>query len=149
MTLVKIISGGQTGADQGALAAAKQLGIPTGGWMPRGFWTEQGPCPRMREAYGMQDHASRNYVDRTRQNVLDADGTVWVSADTTDSRGKVATCRAAEDLCKPMLINPDAFALRRFVEQRGVRVLNVAGPRASRDPNAYHRAMTLIMEAFQ
>lgn len=45
MRPVRIISGGQTGADQGALVAAKQLGIETGGWTPRGFLTEAGPCP--------------------------------------------------------------------------------------------------------
>jgi hypothetical protein len=34
---MKIISGGQSGADQAAWRAAKAFGIATGGWMPRGF----------------------------------------------------------------------------------------------------------------
>ena len=34
--LEKIISGGQTGADQAALDAAIKLGIPHGGWIPKG-----------------------------------------------------------------------------------------------------------------
>lgn len=38
----KIVSGGQTGADQGGLEAAEELGIPTGGWAPAGYYTEQG-----------------------------------------------------------------------------------------------------------
>ena len=38
--LSRIISGGQTGADEGGLMAAALLGIPTGGWMPRGFLRE-------------------------------------------------------------------------------------------------------------
>ena len=41
----KIISGGQTGADQAALDAAIKLGIPHGGWMPIGRMTEDGPLP--------------------------------------------------------------------------------------------------------
>lgn len=40
-----IISGGQTGADQAALDAAIILGIPHGGWLPKGRKTEKGPLP--------------------------------------------------------------------------------------------------------
>ena len=39
----KIISGGQTGTDQAALDAAIKLGIPHGGWIPKGHLTEDGP----------------------------------------------------------------------------------------------------------
>jgi hypothetical protein len=41
--ITKIISGGQTGADQGALYAAIGLDIPHGGWVPKGGKTEGGP----------------------------------------------------------------------------------------------------------
>jgi hypothetical protein len=41
----KIISGGQTGADQAGLAVAKRLGISTGGFMPKGLLTAAGPQP--------------------------------------------------------------------------------------------------------
>ena len=41
----RVISGGQTGADQAGLAVAKRLGIPTGGCMPKGWLTEAGPRP--------------------------------------------------------------------------------------------------------
>ena len=34
--LERIISGGQTGADRGGLDAAIELGIPHGGWCPKG-----------------------------------------------------------------------------------------------------------------
>jgi hypothetical protein len=42
----KIISGGQTGADQAALDTAIELGIPHGGWIPKGRITEADPLPR-------------------------------------------------------------------------------------------------------
>jgi hypothetical protein len=29
----RVVSGGQTGADQAGLIAARRFGIPTGGWM--------------------------------------------------------------------------------------------------------------------
>jgi hypothetical protein len=41
--IIKIISGGQTGADQSALDAAIELDISHGGWIPKGRKTEVGP----------------------------------------------------------------------------------------------------------
>ncbi|MFH7326653.1 YpsA SLOG family protein [Desulfurivibrio sp. C05AmB] len=41
--LTRIISGGQTGADQAGLDVAIKLGIPHGGWIPKGRMTEAGP----------------------------------------------------------------------------------------------------------
>jgi hypothetical protein len=41
--LKKIISDGQTGADRAALDAAIDLGIPHGGWVPKGRLAEDGP----------------------------------------------------------------------------------------------------------
>ena len=38
-----VVSGGQTGADQAGWRAAEACDIPTGGWMPKGFLTEEGP----------------------------------------------------------------------------------------------------------
>jgi hypothetical protein len=47
--LDRIIGGFQGGADQGAIRAAKALGVPTGGYMPLGFLTEAGPRPEFAE----------------------------------------------------------------------------------------------------
>jgi hypothetical protein len=41
--IVKVISGGQTGADQGGLVAARTLKIETGGTAAKGWLTEDGP----------------------------------------------------------------------------------------------------------
>jgi hypothetical protein len=48
----RVISGGQTGADQAGWRAARAYGIPTGGWMPLGFLTETGPRPEFTELDG-------------------------------------------------------------------------------------------------
>jgi hypothetical protein len=50
--LDRIITGGQTGADQAAWRAAHAFAIPTGGWMPLGFLTEDGPRPEFAELHG-------------------------------------------------------------------------------------------------
>ena len=72
----RVISGGQTGADQAGLAAAKKLGISTGGYMPKGWRTERGPRPDFAAEYGLQEAATAAYPDRTEQNVIFSDGTV-------------------------------------------------------------------------
>lgn len=50
---MQIISGGQTGADQAGLAAAKELGLETGGWLPKGCITDEGRRPDLLALYGM------------------------------------------------------------------------------------------------
>ncbi|MDO8644398.1 MAG: putative molybdenum carrier protein, partial [bacterium] len=39
---LKIVSGGQTGVDRAALDVALELGIPCGGWCPKGRKAEDG-----------------------------------------------------------------------------------------------------------
>ena len=41
----KVVTGGQAGADQGALRAARAAGIATGGYALAGWVTEAGPAP--------------------------------------------------------------------------------------------------------
>ena len=47
--LERVISGGQTDADQAALRAARACGIPTGGRAPRGRLMEASPTPWLAE----------------------------------------------------------------------------------------------------
>jgi hypothetical protein len=146
-----VISGGQTGADAGALVGAKQLGIKTGGWMPYNCMTENGPLPAMLELYGMKEHPNPGYPARTKQNARWADVTIWVGdpdADLKDDRGFRCTEKACFNYGKPFLENPTPEELREFCERNDVKVLNVAGPRASKDKLAHRRAAELIKEAF-
>lgn len=86
--ITKVISGGQTGVDIAALRAAKALGIPTGGTMPKGWRTHDGPRPEYAKLYGMVEHPSTDYRDRTFKNVMDADVTIRIALDfmTTGER---------------------------------------------------------------
>ena len=76
MTINKIVSGGQTGADQAALNVAIKLSIPHGGWIPKGRITEAGFLP---SKYKLQEMPSKSYALRTEQNVNDSNGTLVVS----------------------------------------------------------------------
>lgn len=86
-------SGGQTGVDIAALRAARSLSIPTGGTMPRGWRTLDGPRPEYRELYGMVEHASDKYPPRTHENVRDSDMTIQIAVDFRTA-GEVCTERA-------------------------------------------------------
>ena len=46
MLIAKIVSGGQTGVDRGAIEAALELGFPYGGLIPKGRLAEDGARPR-------------------------------------------------------------------------------------------------------
>jgi hypothetical protein len=127
---LQIISGGQTGADRAALDTARSLGIPTGGWAPLGWATEEGRDESLRD-YGLQECPTDGYPARTFLNVRDADVTVWFG--TSDSRGMQCTERATVAYAKPFLRNPTAPELAAYIRDHNVRVLNVAGSRATRN----------------
>ncbi len=73
---VKIVSGGQTGADRAALDFAIDHGIPHGGWCPRGRKCEDGTIA---DCYKLNETPSAEYPQRTEWNVRDSDGTVVFS----------------------------------------------------------------------
>ena len=72
----RIVSGGQTGADRAALDAAINVGLPHCGWIPKGRLTENGPLP---EKYHLKEMPSSSYIKRTKQKVIDSDGTLILS----------------------------------------------------------------------
>jgi hypothetical protein len=83
VNLTKIISGGQTGADQGGLLAGEDLGLATGGWAPLGWRTDEGPRPDLGTRFGLREDHSRYYSQRTRRNVRDSDGTLIMGDPTS------------------------------------------------------------------
>jgi hypothetical protein len=95
--LRKIISGAQNGADIAGLEVAKRFGYETGGSIPFGYKTLDGPKPEYKNLYGIVVHSSSSYVPRTRQNVKDSDGTIRL-AYNFQSRGEICTLRAIKDL---------------------------------------------------
>jgi hypothetical protein len=69
-----IVSGGQTGADRGALEAAIKMGVPYRGWAPRSFKAEDGVIP---DTYrNLIPCDSDDYLVRNRLNVMDSHATL-------------------------------------------------------------------------
>jgi len=135
---LRIISGGQTGADRAALDWAIEHGIPHGGWCPAGRKAEDGTLdPR----YTLQETRSSGYVQRTEWNVRDSDGTVVFSIAPVLTGGSQKTVELPHKHRKPVIhIARDggpaspAQALLRFIQDNKIKVLNVAGPRSSKEP---------------
>lgn len=146
--LKKVISGGQTGADQAGLDVAIKLGIPHGGWIPKGRMTEVGPLP---EKYNLQEMTTKSYHKRTEQNILDSDGTLIVSHGKLTGGSKL-TVDLAKKHCRPFLhldlkSMSMVYAGRMLVSwltDNGIKVLNVAGTRGSKDPEIYDATVKLL-----
>ncbi len=110
-----------------------------GGWCPRGRRAEDGPIPAR---YRLRETPSERYEQRTEWNVRDSDGTVILTLSATLTGGSRTTAECAAKLGRPWLHvsrqadgERAADALRRFVADHEIRVLNVAGPRASGEPD--------------
>src|ERR1039457_4141998 len=99
VTVEKIISGGQTGADRGGLDAAMALEIPHGGFCPRGRRAEDGRIPLR---YKLTETASGEYPQRTRMNVEAANATLIFVRRM--SRGSQLTIEFAQRTARPFLV---------------------------------------------
>ena len=134
--LDRIVSGGQTGADQAGWRAARASGIATGGWMPEGFMTEAGLRPDFAEMVGAVELPGGGYPERTRANVRDSDATIWFG--DPDSPGGRTTLRACTGFGKPVYLVNEVLTqsadVAAWIETEKVRVFNVAGDRESTKP---------------
>ncbi len=141
MSIEKVISGGQTGADQGGLLAAWERGIPTGGFCPAEYRTNLGPNPLL-ELLGLEATNSASYGERTLLNVERSDVTVLFGFNLS-SPGSQLTLRTARELQKPIFLFEFPHAKKNsasleialvekaviFIADHHPRVVNVAGNR--------------------
>ena len=144
MSIAKIVSGGQTGVDRGALAAALKLGCPYGGMIPNGRKAEDGIVPL--EFTAMTESESDDYRFRTRWNAEHSDATLILSFSPTLEGGTQRTRQYCMNARKPYFVdNPSSPAiikgapkvtgwLDKVCKKNGGApiVLNIAGPRESK-----------------
>jgi len=144
MTVRKIISGGQTGADRGGLLAGEALKIDTGGTAPPGFMTEIGTCLELRDIFGLVegDYDPKVFPKRTKKNVEDSNGTLLMG--DIDSPGSKLTLRYCNELDKPRLINPTPSGLKWWIDHHKIEILNVAGNRESKTPGIQKETFDLL-----
>jgi Circularly permutated YpsA SLOG family len=144
-----IISGGQTGADRAVLDVALKLKIPCGGWCPGDRAAEDG---RIADRYPLTALPNAGYRERTRQNVIDRDGTVILSFGSLTG-GSKATAGDCGRFKKPCLAidasittaSEAAILIAVFLLRHRIHMLNVAGPRASGQPRIYAFVVDVLM----
>jgi len=152
MSLVdKIVSGGQTGPDRAALDFGLDRGIAHGGWCPHGRPAEDGIIDAR---YQLVETPSADPAQRTEWNVRDSDGTVIFSIALGLTGGSQLTAEFARAHRKPCLHlsrrregNKSASRLREFLAEHPIRILNVAGPRRSEEPEAGEFTRQILDEA--
>jgi hypothetical protein len=150
---IVIISGGQTGADRAALDFAIEHGFSCGGWCPRQRRAEDGDIPAQ---YILRETPASHYAQRTEWNVRDSDATVVFSIQARLTGGTRLTFELATRRGKPVLhLSRDeldrasaADMLCAFIEQHEIGTLNVAGPRASQEPEIGAFVRAVLTAAF-
>ena len=94
-----VVSGDQSGADQAGWRAAQACDISTGGWMPFGFLTEEGPQCWFSNVYHAREMPTKSYPARTVKNVQDSDGTIWFgSVDIPGAKVTIDACERSESV---------------------------------------------------
>ena len=141
----RIVSGGQAGVDRAALDVALSRGLPCGGWCPKGRKAEDGALD---ERYPLRETPSEEYAQRTTWNVRDSDGTLILTrgeltggtSQTLDDARQLNKPHLVVDLTRPLPVE----AVRGWLRTSNIRVLNVAGPRESKDPGIYQAARQFL-----
>ena len=152
----KIISGGQTGADRAGLDFAIETGLEHGGYVPKGRKAEDG---RIDDRYNLVELTTSSYPARTRRNIEKSDGTLIFSLERVLSGGTKLTLELANKLEKPVFhiydtrkeriskqdsLRLEIQALTDFLCSNKIEILNVAGPRESKEPGVYEWTLTIL-----
>lgn len=153
--LVKIVSGGQTGADIAALDVVLRHDFPQGGWCPKDRKSLEGPIP---SRYMLTEPPSSSYLQRTEWNVRDSDGTVVFPIASDATGGSLKTVQFARKHGKPFIhlsrtglgsgYADPALHLQQFVEEHRVATLNVAGSRESKEQGINQLVSHVLENAF-
>jgi hypothetical protein len=135
-----IVSGGQTGVDRAALDLAIELGIPCGGWCPRGFLAEDGMIDLR---YNLKETPTEVCAERTEWNARDSDGTLVLLKGRAKG-GTAFTIECVHKYGRPLLVtdmtqNTSTEDFLSWLQASKIVRLNVAGPRESLSPGDIYR----------
>lgn len=145
---IKIISGGQTGADRAGLDVAIARSLTHGGWCPKGRKAEDGPLPAR---YCLTETPTASYLVRTERNAADSDATVIFTVGGL-SGGSKRTAEFAKRHGRPFLHlslvagreEIAAEKLADFIRLHRLSSINVAGSRESKAPGIHALASRVL-----
>ena len=156
MIVTKLVSGGQTGVDRGALEAAIESGFDYGGWVPKGRKCEDGPLEAAFDK--MSEMTTVDYLKRTERNVVDSDATVVLchGMPTGGTRRTVGFCQKHGRPCcifdldagdpddTPSSNLFDEVVYLAWLCRKDSIILNCAGPRESKSPGIQAEARRIF-----
>lgn len=151
--MLKVVSGGQTGADIAGLKAATEVGLKTGGWMPKGFKASDGEHPEFAGQFGLKEHTSPTYPPRTALNVKESDGTIRF-ASNFNSPGELLTAKLIRQYQKPSIsidIRSQITTPRDVADwiiENNIKVLNIAGNSEKTSPGIELFVKQFLIEVF-
>jgi Circularly permutated YpsA SLOG family len=136
----KIMSGGQTGAERGAIIWARRHEFNYGGWVPMGRKCEGGEVPAIFSR--LKETTSSDYSVRAKQNIWESDGTLILTFSDKLSGGTLLTtryCFRMEKQCFVFtlgrglsFVRDDTMGrLQEWLSANQIEVLNITGPRES------------------
>jgi hypothetical protein len=158
VSISRIVSGGQTGADIGALDAAIHCELPHNGWCPKGRKQERGKT--IPAQYQLKEMNTSDYLKRTEANVVDSDATLILTFGPLTG-GSKATMEFAKKHGKPCLhIDIEKYSRDDVVDlvyrwfegdiskptPPSKCVLNVAGNRESKAPGIQQSVMVRMVD---
>jgi Circularly permutated YpsA SLOG family len=150
--LEKLISNGETGANQAAWRAAKAFGVAAGGWVSKGFLTADGTHPEFAEQYGAAELPTDREPARIEQNVRDSDATIWFGRTTNScAHATVAACHRFGKPCMPVYPSA-AFEpkhVAEWIKENKIKTLNVAGNPEHEEPGIGEKAERFLGEVLE
>ena len=153
MTIKKIISSGQTGAERAALDAAIKLDIPCGGWISK---ERSSSDPFILEKYQLQEMPAGGTTGLVEKNVLESDAILIISNGKLTGGAEVS--RKLAVISRRHLLHIDlhmtpaiqaASIISSWLRLNKVEILYVTGPEAINDPVIYHDTMYLLENALR
>jgi len=138
--------------DRAALDVAMTLGLPVGGWCPRGRRADDGTIP---EKYPLVETRSADLHVRTQRNVETSSASL-VFTRGAPTGGTRFTVEVATSMRRPLLvvdltdrsIDP-VEKITDWLLDVEPRVLNVAGPRESGAPGIGAETSAILAEALR
>jgi hypothetical protein len=146
----KIVSGGQTGVDRAALDFAIRNGIAHGGYCPKGRRSESSRIP---DKYSLIETSSSDYPMRTALNVQHSDGTLIISRGHPTGGTKLTVNNCISRQKERFIIDAnrkvkvDEFL--QWVREKKIGILNVAGPRDSKQSGIAKDTKRILAELFE
>lgn len=154
MSVRRIISGGQTGADRAALDFALENNFEIGGWIPKNRLAEDGRIPQ--KYPNLRETKTENSAERTELNVQDSDATLIFSHGALKGGSKL-TLEMCDKHAKPRLhvdFEKNDFSqavkkARQFIFFSDCKTLNIAGAHASEDARIYGKVKDFLGNLFK